>query len=100
MGTGRDPVKAWSCSASHAGTLATQERSCNAGRRITGRACCCSMMGAGEVYLGCSRHTGVPSEQVIIGVVPREGMVPRSLIPFEMKEWQEPRPVEELAKGV
>ena len=50
------------------------------------------MMGAGEVCLGCSRHTGVPSEQVIIGVVSREGMVPRSLIPFEMKEWQEPRP--------
>ena len=93
-------MKAWSYSASHAGTLAAQETSCNAGRRVTGRACCCSVMGAGEVCLGCSGHTGVPSEPVTVGVVPREGVVPRTLRPFEMKGWQEPRPVEELAKGV
>ena len=92
-------MKAWSYWASHAGIPAAQETSSNAGRRITGRVCCCSMMGAGEVCLGCSRHPRVPSEQVIIGVVPREGMVHRSLRPFEMKEWQEPRPAEELAEG-
>ena len=92
-------MKAWACWASHAGIPVAQDRSSNAGRRITGRACCCSMMGAGEVCLGCSRYPRAPSEQVIIGVVPREGMVPRSLRSFEMKEWQEPGPAEGLAKG-
>lgn len=54
-GTGRDPVKLQPLP----GTPAAQERSCNTGRRITGRLCCCYIMGAGKNMSGIQQiHWG------------------------------------------